>query len=1201
MPKTAGLDGSDMSTNEQGVPVLWWIGPGALPLTWVVSDVLNQRTEEVKTKAGKGGETVSGYKYYGDVAGIAGLGLLARITAIESNNEIVWTGSIVRPDNPLHPDYWRVKIVTPVADVYVYWGRADQPIDDILLGPTGTANSSLRHPAYRNQVLVILKNYFLGEGSGTVPNTRIFGDRAPRPQIGVFPAQLSTQGESIVAGELELMTNPIFGAGLPVTMFVASDWEDLSANVMNRIGRHAPYLDRSRPLRDAVKDFQLYYDGWCRISNGIFKPGYYPHDGTTPPGLTELSVHDYTERPKVKATSPSRTINDVVVVVRDAENLLKKVPVSESASDNVEARSGHEASQVEMLGIVDTAQGAVYASEAAATGAEGTFEGEIKVRRPRAVWANGQPLEAGDNFVLDLLAPEIDQVSRIVRRTDYYSGTPSFDIEAERGVFPMPYVRPADLRPQIGKVIPVAIAQARILELTPALAGSPIGLPISFLAKRPSSVYEDSALFGANVVGFYVWYSASGSSYDSLGVMPGWAVRGVLRSAIASGAGDLSVQVTLDADNLDRNGLASQGAEAQADDTLLAVVGDEIFSVGAISIDGLACDLASKRARLGTLATAHGQGDEVWLIYRENVRSFIHARFVEDQDRWFKLQPYTASATIELAEIDPIQYHFRDRADELPVIVLGALPSGARVGVSYQISGTISDVNSDLTSYQVNTARIVAGQVEAEITLQAGEFPPTAKSLFAFRCPVVFASAGTWRVIIRAYDERGFTELSSADFAIATGDGTFGGGEDTTIPNPASGFTVVSGVEGLLLRWTNSENTPLRYTYIYESATDERPSVPSFIVLAPQAFYFRNGLTSGQTRKYWLEEAGQNGKKSTIIGPVSGTVVLWPVVSDIDSRLIQETNTRVLAVSNEANLRAQADNGLQTSVSQEAYARQSADGAIISGLTTEVSARQSGDSTLSASVTQESQARVSDVNSLAAEYVLSVVTNAGGLRRVAGFRVTNKGGADGQTAFVIQADKIALVNSSGDNQRAPFAVTGGITYLDVAMIRDADITRAKLAQAIIGEAQIDTAAISTLKVAGNAITAPTFAEWATYSSLPNGVYTEVVAAYVSVETGQSAIISVSFALADDGASPCPDCDISIYRWAAAQNPSLVQIKFHDWTVRTGNTELISVSCADVNVPYHVDGYSVRLRPRNGGTNARPSARSPSVAVLHAKR
>lgn len=884
-PKTAGVDGNDLSTNEQAVPVRWLSGLEWCPLTWVVDKVYNQRTEEIRQKAGKGKETTTGYRYYGDVAGIACLGLADRILAFESGNEVVWTGSVSRPDNEAHPDYWRTVITTPVAKMGFYWGRANQPVDDLLLAGIGAVDPTLAHPAYRHQCLVVLQNYFFGENSETVPNSRVLVWRAPRPALGNFAPQFAEGGESMVAAILELATSPIFGAGVPLKHFQAGEWEAMSAEVLAAIGGLSPSLDRAIPLRDAVKDLQSYYDGWTRFENGRLKPGRFPHDGNVPGGLTELSVHDFIDHPDVRAGTPSSTVNDVRVIYRDRNDLLKRKPASSSASANVKARKGHEPRMLEMPAFITPDQAARFAAEAAVTGAEGEWGGEgLRVRAPRAKWAGGVRLQAGDNFNLDLIAPQVDQVSRITRRVDFFRAPPTLDFIAERGVYPTPYVPPIDLRPDIGKVVPLEITQARVLELTPDLAGTPLGLPVAFLAKRPKSEFEGASIAAANVIGFNVWYGgATGASYDTIGHMPGWGVRGTLREALANDAGDVVVKMAMDADNLDLGRLAAQSAQGQLNDNLLIVVGDELFSVGAITIAGLNYDLSCKRVRLGSLPAAHALGAEAWVVWRDELRVFIHKGFVEDQDRYFKLQPYTQTALVELADVDPLLYHFRDRSDELPVIVLGALPVTPVVGVTYSISGQISDVNGDLVSYQVQAVKLVAsgGAIDSEITLQAGDVKPDSKALMNFKAPVVFPVPGVWVIIVRAYDERsGFKELKSAEMNVALGTGLYGP-DDGITPNPVTDVVLTPGLSMIVAEWANPTNTPVLRVLIYANTVAVKPAMPAALADSPQQFYFFQGLPSSATRYFWFEVEAKNGRKSAVAGPFNATTRAGIDLSDI--------------------------------------------------------------------------------------------------------------------------------------------------------------------------------------------------------------------------------------------------------------------------------------------------------------------------------
>jgi hypothetical protein len=100
---------------------------------------------------------------------------------------------------------------------------------------------------------------------------------------------------------------------------------------------------------------------------------------------------------------------------------------------------------------------------------------------------------------------------------------------------------------------------------------------------------------------------------------------------------------------------------------------------------------------------------------------------------------------------------------------------------------------------------------------------------------------------------------------------------------------------------------------------------------------------------------------------------------------------------------------------------------------------------VSAEVTAEAIARAAADGSLAAEYVLEVSTDGGGVARVAGFRTTVLGGPSGASEFVIQADKFGFVNTSGAGAVHPFIIDGGVVYITEAVIKELTIGTAKLA------------------------------------------------------------------------------------------------------------------------------------------------------------
>ncbi|MCH8130363.1 MAG: hypothetical protein IIC70_10760, partial [Acidobacteria bacterium] len=273
----------------------------------------------------------------------------------------------------------------------------------------------------------------------------------------------------------------------------------------------------------------------------------------------------------------------------------------------------------------------------------------LKFRREKVVSSGGAPLAPGDLFQLDYEPFQLDQVFRITKRTDGFDGREVvLDIVNERGLFAQPYAPPKDARPDIGITEPTIIQKARVFEL-PLLNGGKIeiGLP----AKRPPSAHPApfGALTGEDVVGFQVLYSADDSTYDLFLSQFTWAVRGILRVALTSGATDPTVKITLDSDNFDSDKLTPQSAEEQDDDTLLIIINEEVFTIGGVTnLGGDQYDLpTAKRARLGSLAAAHAINDEVWVLRNDELTRYTHARFVENQTRYFKLKPFTSSRLLD--------------------------------------------------------------------------------------------------------------------------------------------------------------------------------------------------------------------------------------------------------------------------------------------------------------------------------------------------------------------------------------------------------------------------------------------------------------------------------------------------------------------------------------------------------------------------
>ena len=179
--------------------------------------------------------------------------------------------------------------------------------------------------------------------------------------------------------------------------------------------------------------------------------------------------------------------------------------------------------------------------------------------------------------------------------------------------------------------------------------------------------------------------------------------------------------------------------------------------------------------------------------------------------------------------------------------------------------------------------------------------------------------------------------------------------------------------------------------------------------------------------------------------------------SDIESQATSITGlgSRVSAAEGSIVGQAAIINSLSTDVSY-------VEGQMTS-LATSVSTIQSSVNNNTAAIQQEAITRANQTGDLYAKYSVKVDVNG----KISGFGLQSTNTA---SLFEIVADRFAVVNSSGTGTQFPFIIDGGVVYISSAMIANAAITNAK----------IGAAAVDTLQVAGNAITAP--GAWISYTS-----------------------------------------------------------------------------------------------------------------------
>ena len=318
--------------------------------------------------------------------------------------------------------------------------------------------------------------------------------------------------------------------------------------------------------------------------------------------------------------------------------------------------------------------------------------------------------------------------------------------------------------------------------------------------------------------------------------------------------------------------------------------------------------------------------------------------------------------------------------------------------------------------------------------------------------------------------------------------------DDGITPNDPTGLSYTSGVESIILSWSWVQNTQPLKTWIYESTTTTLPANPSFYVGQDQRTFFRENLTAGTTRYYWIKVEARNGRFSNIVGPLAATVTSWPVTDTITTNLAKKITRSATSPLGPND----GDIWINTSENNILYR-------------------------YDASITDWVPYPDKRVDSIADEYVLMVTPTASGpSQRILGFRATNADGgkvisaasrsanvvtittatAHGYTTgnlvsmtglgyattnpngtyiitntgtftftynlpsgsstetygvtnsyaakgteFVIQADYFSIINSDGTAQESPFTVSGGTVFIKDALIQN--VAASKITAGII--------------------------------------------------------------------------------------------------------------------------------------------------------
>ena len=761
--KLANLDEDQMATNQEAIPAPWFCGQARLAAKWIC-DVLRRTSTPIKEKVGKGSASTTGYNYYGDIAGLFCCGPVDEVTKIYSDNEEVWSGSLERGQGPESD----MQILSH-AEARFHWGTDDQPRgtlvlnrmtdevftfspdrqpweyagidpenpDEIPAAINEYANLAYEHPAYRGFFYVELRKFFFGQNRTTVPNFELLLRRAPRVAGINLPTEIEPSGCNPVTALAELITNPRFGLGRDVSILDTASWQATAAALEDNKSFYyiSPCYTSGKSITAIVGEILGYFDGWIRPNKGKLEIGYFPHDGVVPE-VRELSHLDVVDLPSIESPGYGDTVNSVQVRYKDRIRDMKESAETAFSSFNRRTVGELREKGLDRKFFITRQQAKKFAEEFVETASVPESSGEVVVRAERAVNLDGTKILPGDRFHLDDGHFEIDMIVRCTRRIEKpKKGTVSLSWIRERGLFAMDYSSPID-RPLVTQDPPAAITAGRVIELSSKWTES-VRTHVAILAQRPASDVEF----------FNIWFSQEGTSYDMLIKQTDWALRGALaqdisynppppaapqenpesgRTSSALEEVDEETEIVITASGEDLVKLQPQSAQAKANNTLLLIVNDEIFSIGNVIAEGQGrYRISAFRHRLGTLPSIHTTGTEAWVATREEMfeNAMSHSGFVDEARRWFKLQTGRIGAMQPLSEAYVIAYDFAGRPEALPVITFSSgNPLTAETGHEIHISGTIEDQNEDITGWTMSVITASGRQqISGESGLSTGE------------------------------------------------------------------------------------------------------------------------------------------------------------------------------------------------------------------------------------------------------------------------------------------------------------------------------------------------------------------------------------------------------------------------------------------------------------------------------------------------
>jgi hypothetical protein len=464
-------------------------------------------------------------------------GLLTKVVSYTAGDIVRYAGGIWKakvnhdgtPDKaPPNATYWDTHYidrqfnfnpypftVEGYGQAYFYWGTDDQTLD--AAGEKTLAQ--IGHPNYRRQAVIVLKNFLFGSERQASPNVEVLVRRAPIQTVvvGTSAALKGFQANPVCAA-LELLTDPVYGAGQAAGLFDATTFQAVADALaaQDTLAYISPYLDSALQARAFIGQLLAYYDGWLRFnSSGVIEAGRFLHN-EAPPAFTAdttIDFNDLTDEIEWDAQGWSGTSNRALVKFQDRARAFKDTARTSPSGFNFHLVGESRKATVDRPWITREDQAFAHAVEWGKIYAQQPITGTLNVRAEKSA-----SIKQGDLFLLTHDALSLSVVCRCTQKKLPQQGKVALRFERERGIAPLPY-RPTPV-PISGTALPIAekIELYQFVQPPPALAGSE-DFRLIVLAARQSEITK----------GLRPWFRLDdpGMFYE-LGEQTGWCVNGTL-------------------------------------------------------------------------------------------------------------------------------------------------------------------------------------------------------------------------------------------------------------------------------------------------------------------------------------------------------------------------------------------------------------------------------------------------------------------------------------------------------------------------------------------------------------------------------------------------------------------------------------------------------------------------------------------------